>query len=56
MIVPNKSYLGDGCYVSFEYGEVVLTTHNGFEDTNRIVLDYGMVEELYRRMQQIINE
>ncbi len=35
----NKQYIGDGAYVEFEGENVVLTTSNGIEDTNRIVME-----------------
>jgi hypothetical protein len=36
----DKAYLGDGVYVANdEYGDVVLTTENGIEATNTIVLE-----------------
>lgn len=41
-------YVGDGCYAEFKYGEVELTTRNGERVTNSIVLDYGMIEKLWR--------
>jgi hypothetical protein len=35
-----KRYLGDGVYVDVdELGQLVLTTENGIEATNRIVLE-----------------
>ena len=37
-----KIYLGDGVYVTIQFGEIILTTENGVETTNTIVLD-GMV-------------
>ena len=33
-----KRYLGDGCYVALAEGKIVLTTENGVEVTNEIVL------------------
>lgn len=36
----NKEYLGDGVYVEISpYGEVILTTENGYETTNTIALE-----------------
>ena len=43
-----KNYLGDGVYVqegSFQ-GEVVLTTSNGIQDTNTIVLEPAVLRNL----------
>ena len=34
-----KEYLGDGVYAEVEEGQLVLTTENGYETTNRIVLE-----------------
>lgn len=36
----NKTYIGDGVYAEIDdYGAIVLTTENGFEVTNRIVIE-----------------
>lgn len=50
-----KEYLGDGAYVEpAGYGfALVITTSNGIEDTNRIVLEEGLLmalEDYWRRM------
>ena len=43
----NKTYLGDAVYVELsEYGDVVLTTENGIEATNTIILDSQVVNNL----------
>ena len=34
-----KVYLGDGCYLEFDGFALILTTENGIEVTNRIVLE-----------------
>lgn len=34
-----KQYLGDGAYVEYDGYSLVLTTENGIEVTNRIVLE-----------------
>ncbi len=34
-----KVYIGDGCFAEIDVGGLVLTTSNGIEDTNRIVLE-----------------
>lgn len=35
----NKKYLGDGCSAEIDVRGIVLTTSNGIEDTNTIVLE-----------------
>ncbi len=43
------TYLGDGCYVERDAdGCVVLTTSDGINTTNRIVLDPGVYVALIR--------
>jgi hypothetical protein len=39
--LPAKQYLGDGAYAEFDKhtGDLVLTTDNGIDVTNRIVLE-----------------
>jgi len=43
-----RVYLGDGVYADLEYGDIVLTTENGYETTNRIVLDPVVLDALLR--------
>ena len=45
-----KSYIGDGVYVSLEENDssIVLTTENGIEETNRIVLEFSVYNALER--------
>lgn len=48
-----KQYLGDGVYVDFDGDSLVLTTENGIETTNRIVLDgnvYTALQEYVDRL------
>jgi hypothetical protein len=35
----DKEYLGDGVYLEWKDGEFILTTENGIEATNTIVLE-----------------
>jgi len=35
----NKHYLGDGAYVDFDGYALILTTEDGIDETNRIVLE-----------------
>ena len=39
MIELIKGYVGDGCYAEITPQDLVLTTSNGVEETNRIVLE-----------------
>jgi len=43
-----KSYLGDGIYIYFDGYSLVLTTENGIEITNEIVLEPDVYESLLR--------
>jgi hypothetical protein len=43
-----KSYLGDGVYAEIERGEIVLTTEDGINTTNRIVLEPEVLAALLR--------
>jgi len=47
-----KRYLGDGVYVSFDGYSVRLTTENGVEATNTIVLEPEVVAELDRWLKE----
>jgi hypothetical protein len=47
----NKSYIGDGVYAELDGAipnTVVLTTENGIEVTNRIVLEPEVLDALYQ--------
>ena len=48
-----KSYLGDGVYVEVKDGGVVLTTEDGIEATNTIVLEAEVLKELFDFFQRI---
>jgi hypothetical protein len=52
-----KVYLGDGVYAIFDGESIILTTENGIEVTNTIVLDisvmYGFVDFLREVMESI---
>ena len=41
-----KQYIGDGVYVEFDGYALVLTTENGVETTNRIVLETEVYSSL----------
>lgn len=40
----NKAYLGDSVYVEDLGNEVILTTENGIETTNRIYLEEEVIQ------------
>lgn len=41
-----KRYLGDGVYANFDGYNIVLTTEDGYSETNRIVLEWEVLKEL----------
>ena len=41
-----KQYIGDGVYVMFNGRQFILTTENGFEVTNIIILDLDVYSSL----------
>ncbi len=41
-----KEYIGDGVYVHVEWGQIILTTSDGNNETNRIVLEPQVYSEL----------
>jgi hypothetical protein len=50
-----KEYLGDGAYVDFDGYAIVLTTENGIETTNTIVLEpevYSALVEYVDRLKE----
>ena len=51
-----KTYLGDGCYVEHDGHSLVLTTENGIETTNRIVLEPEVYDSLLRFVAQLSND
>lgn len=50
-----KAYLGDGVYLQqgVYQGEVVLTTENGLQETNRIVLEPEILQSLLDRLREM---
>ena len=44
----NKQYIGDSVYVEQDGGDIVLTTENGYEATNRIVIENEVLNNLFR--------
>lgn len=47
MNTPTKTYLGDSVYVDFDpSGGVVLTTWNGYGDSNTIILEPEVLANL----------
>lgn len=48
LLQVNKTYLGDAVYAENVNGDIVLTTENGIEVTNRIVLEYDVFTALLR--------
>lgn len=52
-----KDYLGDGVYVCVDdYGAVVLTTENGIEATNRIVLEPEVIQAFTQWLERVIEK
>jgi hypothetical protein len=43
-----KTYIGDGVYVDHDGARLVVTTENGNEVTNKIYLEYCVMDELIR--------
>jgi hypothetical protein len=52
----NKTYLGDGVYADFDGFAVVLTTENGMEVTNTIVLEPDVIWALDQFVQKLRGE
>lgn len=42
----NKSYIGDGVYIEYDQGDIILTTENGIAITNRIILENDVLNNL----------
>lgn len=54
---PYTDYLGDGAYIDYDgMGSVVLSTKNGIEDTNTIVLDAEVAIKLLKHLEKIYKE
>ena len=51
-----KTYLGDGVYVDFDGFAFVLTTENGIEVTNTIILEPEVYDALVRFAQATAND
>ncbi len=51
--MTEKTYLGDGVYVSFDGFMLWLTTENGIEVTNRIALEPAVWEALKKYVEKL---
>lgn len=49
-----KRYLGDGVYVDYERGGLVLTTEDGLRVTNTIFLEAEVLENLERYVSELV--
>lgn len=49
----SKQYIGDGVYVDFDGYAIILTTENGIEMTNCVVLEPSVLEALELYVQTI---
>lgn len=53
----DKTYLGDAVYAHISpYGELVLTTENGIEATNTIILEPQVIDALLRYLERVKEE
>ena len=51
-----KMYLGDGVYAEFSNGDIHLTTEDGIQVTNRIVLEPEVLAALLRFVERLRRE
>ncbi len=51
----SKTYLGDGVYVNVEHGMIKLTTENGIDVTNEILLEPEVWQALDRFVERVWN-
>jgi hypothetical protein len=54
--MSEKTYLGDGCYASFDGYAIELTTENGISTTNRICLEPEVYLALVRFRDRIFGD
>ena len=55
--MKEKTYLGDAVYARFdEFGNLILTTENGIEVTNTIVLEWDVFNNLLRFQHQYLEQ
>lgn len=52
-MMEKKAYLGDGVYADFDGFNILLTTSDGYRNTNRIVLEPGVVSEFMDYYQRL---
>ena len=53
--MPEKEYIGDGAFVSFDGFGIMLTTSNGVIDTNEIYLDPEVLAAFISYIKRIIS-
>jgi hypothetical protein len=54
--MPEKQYLGDGVYVSFDGFHIILTTWDGYRDTNTIYLEDTVFIALQKYVEKCYNQ
>lgn len=52
-MICKKEYLGDGVYVKWDGFAIVLTTKNGINATNQIILEPEVVEQFETFLQRV---
>jgi len=52
--MPEKSYLGDGVYCQIDHGRIILTTENGIEVQNSIVLEPEVCIRLAKEIEKFM--
>jgi len=52
-MISNKEYLGGAVYIEFDGHDYILTTDNGIDILNQIILDPITVEKLIKYIKKI---
>ena len=53
--MTKKEYLGDGAYVEYDGWNIILSTSNGIEETNRVYLEPPCLERFLQFLEEIKN-
>ena len=49
----NQEYLGDGLYAEFDGDQVWLFTHDGYQRTNEVALEPGVLESFLKYVERL---
>ena len=54
--MTRRQYLGDAVYIDYDGTDLILTTEDGVEESNRIILEPAVIDALERYLKNLHDE